>query len=243
MPRGEGGPVNYLYDGKNILEELDISGNVVARYSSRQETDQPLAELRAGTASYYQTDALGSVRSLSSSVGAVADTYTYDSFGKLTASTGTLANPFQFTGRDFDAETGLFYYRARYYDQNAGRFISEDPLGTDGGPNSYRYLGTLQRITLIHRSIRTGEMLSVVSKWTQRLPGSAKSGSEPGAPGGCSERERTRHPSSIDSMVHESRPDGGYCRQHVSPTQPRGTRLKEAARNPRGPPPVAPQPN
>src|ERR1700693_5913017 len=58
--------------------------------------------------------------------------YTYDSFGKLTASTGSLVNPFQYTARESDTETGLYYYRARYYDQNTGRFISEDPLRFDG---------------------------------------------------------------------------------------------------------------
>ncbi len=71
----------------------------------------------------------------------LANTYAYDSFGKLTASTGTLANPFQYTGREFDQETGNYFYRARYYDQNVGRFISEDPLGFKGGdPNFYGYV-------------------------------------------------------------------------------------------------------
>lgn len=135
------GTTNFLYDGKNLLEEVDNAGSVVARYTSRQETDQPLAESRSGTTSYYETDALGSVSSLSNPAGAVANTYTYDTFGKVTASTGTLTNSFQFTGREFDPETGLFYYRARYYDQNAGRFISEDPLGFNGGTNNYRYVG------------------------------------------------------------------------------------------------------
>jgi RHS repeat-associated protein len=57
----------------------------------------------------------------------------YDSFGNIAASTGSLANPFQYTGRDYDPETGLRYYRARYYDSNVGRFISEDPIRFGGG--------------------------------------------------------------------------------------------------------------
>jgi RHS repeat-associated protein len=70
----------------------------------------------------------------------LVNTYVYDSFGNLAASTGTLTNPFQYTGRDFDPETGLRYYRARYYDAQTGRFLSEDPLGFGGGdPNSYDY--------------------------------------------------------------------------------------------------------
>jgi RHS repeat-associated protein len=78
---------------------------------------------------------------LSNSAGALVNTYTYDSFGKLTASTGTLVNPFQYTGREFDPETGLYEYRARYYDQNVGRFKSEDPIRFGGGINFYRYVG------------------------------------------------------------------------------------------------------
>ena len=66
--------------------------------------------------------------------------YTYDSFGKLTASTGSLVNPFRYTARESDSETGLYYYRARYYDTTSGRFLSEDPLEFAGGFNFYRYV-------------------------------------------------------------------------------------------------------
>jgi len=63
----------------------------------------------------------------------------YNSFRKLTTSTGSLVNPFRYTARESDSETGLSYYRARYCDPAAGRFISEDPVGFDGGINFYRY--------------------------------------------------------------------------------------------------------
>jgi RHS repeat-associated protein len=133
------GTTNYLYDGPNLLEEIDNVGNVLARYTQNMEIDEPLAELRSGTISYYQQDGLGSSTSLSNSSGALANTYTYDSYGKLTASSGGISNPFQYTGRELDIETGIYYYRARYYDQNMGRFVSEDPLKTSGGLNFYRY--------------------------------------------------------------------------------------------------------
>jgi RHS repeat-associated protein len=68
------------------------------------------------------------------------NTYTYDSFGKLTASTGTLTNPIQYTGREFDQETTIYFYRSRYYDASVGRFISEDSVGFGGGSNFYRYV-------------------------------------------------------------------------------------------------------
>jgi len=99
-----------------------------------------LAMLRSSATSYYDTDGLGSITSLTNSSGAVAQTYTNDSFGKVTASSGSLTNPFQYTGREMDAETGLYYYRARYYDQSAGRFLSEDPAGFDAGANFYAYV-------------------------------------------------------------------------------------------------------
>jgi len=56
-----------------------------------------------------------------------------------TASTGSIVNPFTYTAREFDSETGLMYYRARYYDQSNGRFLSEDPIRFLGGKNYYLY--------------------------------------------------------------------------------------------------------
>src|SRR5258708_31740631 len=122
-----------------LVEEVDNSGNVLARYTEGKSMDKPLAQFRSGSMSYYQQDGLGSVTSLSNSAGAVAETYTYDSYGKPTASTGTLVNPFQYTGREFDSEAGIYYYRARYFDPGPGRFLSEDRLRFQQGPNFYRY--------------------------------------------------------------------------------------------------------
>jgi len=131
---------NYVYDGPNPVEEVDQSGNVLARYVQGLGVDQPLAELRTGTKSYYEQDGVNSVTSLSSSAGTLANTYTYDSFGKLLASTGTVTNPFQYTGRESDQETTIYFYRSRYYDASVGRFISEDSIGFSGGNNFYRYV-------------------------------------------------------------------------------------------------------
>ena len=132
--------MNYLYDGFNLIEEMDGGGNVLTKYSSGLDTDESLSMLRSGVTSYFQTDDLRSPTSLSSTAGALAKTYTYDAFGNLIASTGTLTNPFQYTGREFDSETGLSFYRARYYDSTIGRFISEDPIRFDGGFDFYVYV-------------------------------------------------------------------------------------------------------
>ncbi len=133
------GTTNYVYDRMGLVEEVDNSGNVLARYTQGKSMDKPLAQFRSGSMSYYQQDGLGSVTSLSNSASSVAETYTYDSYGKPTASTGTLVNPFQYTGREFDSETDIYYYRARYFDPSAGRFLNQDPIRFGGGVNFYAY--------------------------------------------------------------------------------------------------------
>jgi RHS repeat-associated protein len=131
----------YAYDQDNLIEKTNASGGIVARYTQTDSIDEPVAMLRSSATSYFHADGLGSVTSLSSAAGAIANTYTYDSFGKLTVSTSSLVNPFQYTARESDAETGLYYYRARYYDQNTGRFMSEDSIRYDAGDsNFYRYV-------------------------------------------------------------------------------------------------------
>jgi RHS repeat-associated protein len=132
---------DYLYDGPNRLEDVDVNGNLLARYVQGKGIDEPLEEIASGTTSYYQQDGLGSVTSLSSTTGTIGNnTYTYDSYGNTTTS-ATVVNPYRYTGREFDTETGLYYYRARYYDQSVGRFLSEDPSGLGGGINFYSYTG------------------------------------------------------------------------------------------------------
>ncbi|MGH9670842.1 MAG: RHS repeat-associated core domain-containing protein, partial [Terriglobales bacterium] len=134
------GTTNYAYDGADMTEEVDAAGSVLARYAMGPGIDQPLAMLRSGATSYYQADGLGSITSVTDASGGLAASYAYDSFGKPIQSTGTLVSPFRYTGREFDSETGLYYYRARYYDSNGGRFISEDPLGPAAGLSLYAYV-------------------------------------------------------------------------------------------------------
>jgi RHS repeat-associated protein len=131
-----GGTSVFAYDGDNLIEETNSSGTVVARYEQTQNIDEPLAMLRSSTTSYYNADGLGSVTSLANASGTLTQSYTYDSFGKTTP-TGSVVNPFQYTGRELDSETGLYYYRARYYDPGVGRFIGEDPI--QSGLNFYAY--------------------------------------------------------------------------------------------------------
>jgi RHS repeat-associated protein len=171
------GTTNYLYDGHNLIDELDNSGNVLARYTQGAGIDQPLSELRSGATSYYEQDALGTVTSLSNGAGALANTYTYDSFGKLSASTGSITNPFQYTGREFDQETGLLFNRARYFDPSAGRFLSEDPVGFWGGMNLYAYT----RNSPVVLKDAFGYQGCNASQWAQS-PGACAGPQDPNAP-------------------------------------------------------------
>lgn len=129
---------NYVYDATRLIEELDGTSNVLARYTQGLNIDEPLAEVRSATMSYNQTDGLGSITSLTNISAAAAATYIYDTFGNLSASTGSLTNPVRFTAREFDSETGLYYSRARYLDTGTARFLSEDPART--GTTFYAYV-------------------------------------------------------------------------------------------------------
>ena len=129
----------YAYDWVDLIEETNSTGTSVARYLQGANVDEPLVMLRGGTTSYYEQDGNNSVTSLTNAAGALAETYTFDSFGNQTASSGSLTNSFRYTGREFDTETNLHFYRARYYDQTAGRFMSEDPIRFESGINFYAY--------------------------------------------------------------------------------------------------------
>src|SRR5215472_917205 len=165
---------NYVYDGANVIEELDGSGNKLGRYAQSVGVDAQLAETRSTTTSFYEQDGLGSITSLSSPTSTLSNTYTYDAFGNLIGSTGSTINPFQYTGRDFDSETGLRYYRARYYDPQIGRFISEDPVGFDGGINFYSYvanspIGFMDQGGLAMTPAECKELLDSILKRVQKL--------------------------------------------------------------------------
>jgi RHS repeat-associated protein len=89
---------------------------------------QILEQVQGTNAYYYHADQLGSVRALTDQSKAVVATYTYDAYGQPTASTGSVANPFRYAGQYRDAESGLYYLRARYYDPATQQFLTVDPL-------------------------------------------------------------------------------------------------------------------
>ena len=94
------------------------------------------------TPSFYGYDALGSVRQLTSSTGAVTDTYDYDAWGNAVNTTGSTPNVYLYRGEQFDSDLNLYYLRARYFNPVTGRFLSRDPAaGRMGIPATrHKYL-------------------------------------------------------------------------------------------------------
>jgi RHS repeat-associated protein len=130
----------YLYDEEDIIAEYDSTGALIASYIHGPGVDEPIEMTRGGSTVYYTMDGLGSVRNLTNSTQTIVEQYDYDSFGNLAAPPIT-GNPYTYTSREYDPETGLLFYRARYYDPAIGRFITADPIGFDGGDvNFYAYV-------------------------------------------------------------------------------------------------------
>ena len=130
----------YVYDGEDILLEYDGSNVLQVRYTHGPGIDEPIAVTKGGSTFFYHQDGLGSITDLTDSAGATAKSYAYDAYGNILESLGALEQPYAYTGREFDSESGLYYLRARYYNPVLGRFISEDPIGLRGGLNLYRYV-------------------------------------------------------------------------------------------------------
>jgi RHS repeat-associated protein len=115
-----------------VVEELQ-NGAVTRVYSyGLERINQRLVS--PNRLSFYGYDGHGSVRFLTDSTGAITDTYDYDAFGILISSTGSTPNNYLFAGEQFDPALGVYYNRARYYDQLLGRFWTMDTL--QGDPQS-----------------------------------------------------------------------------------------------------------
>ena len=129
IEKDTGGAITrYLYDGEDILLEYDGANTQLARYTHGPGIDEPLIMERGSESFFYHADGLGSVTELTDSLGFVAQAYVYDSYGQVKTQFGVIPNPYTYTARELDTETGLYYYRARYYDPAVGRFLAEDSL-------------------------------------------------------------------------------------------------------------------
>ena len=124
----------YLVDDVNpthlpqVVDEL-VNGSVTRTYAyGLQLISENQLINGVWTPSFYGYDGHGSVRFLTNAIGRISDTYEYDAFGNLIASTGTTPNNYLFAGEQFDPALGLYQMRARWYQETNGRFISRDPV-------------------------------------------------------------------------------------------------------------------
>jgi RHS repeat-associated protein len=127
----------YIYDVEDIVEERTSgSSSGTIRYYHGAGIDEPLARTNASNVTtYYLADHLGSIVQETNASGAVTLEREYDPWGVATQGASTPG--YGFTGREWDAETGLYYYRARYFSAAAGKFISEDPIGFAAGSQGF----------------------------------------------------------------------------------------------------------
>jgi RHS repeat-associated protein len=132
----------YVIDRDQITFVTDELGNEAFHYLYGLNVDQVLAQDSPTGMVWSLSDRLGSIDLLTDASGNVVDKRTFDSFGNLLEQTNPLvAFRYGYTGREFDAESGLHFNRARYYDPGIGRFISVDPMSFSGGDtNLYRYV-------------------------------------------------------------------------------------------------------
>jgi RHS repeat-associated protein len=144
---------SYLYDGTDVLQEVSgpnnqkitayyrAGGRIITqqKYNISQDNEGEYQHRPEGRRLYYTYDALGSVASLSNHKGKQETRYVYDVFGEVLA--GDLTdNPYAFTGKRFDAESGLYHFHFRQYDATVGVWTTPDPIGILGGINLYAYV-------------------------------------------------------------------------------------------------------
>ena len=124
------------------IGDYDPSGNIITAYTHGPGIDEPVAMTLNNSTHFYIPDIQGSIRAIVDTQGNAVATYQYDAWGNLVSYGGPMAqeNDYLYTGREYDWQTGIYYYRARYYNPELGRFLSRDPAGMVDGPNMYVYV-------------------------------------------------------------------------------------------------------
>jgi RHS repeat-associated protein len=126
----------YLVDDRNpsgyaqVLEEY--TGTTLSRVYNYGMALVSQRQVASGTVNYYGTDGHGSTRFLLNTSSGITDTYAYDAYGILIASTGNTPNNYRYTGQQWDADLGMYYLRARYLNPQTGRFWTMDSYEGDG---------------------------------------------------------------------------------------------------------------
>jgi RHS repeat-associated protein len=129
----------YVYDGDQVIAEYDANDNLLRKFIYGPGIDESIAMIATGSTYFYLFDGLGSVTALSDVNGNLVESYSYDVFGQSTTNSA-VGNPYLFTGRRYDSESHLYYYRSRYYSPGIGRFLETDPTGYFDSLNLYTYV-------------------------------------------------------------------------------------------------------
>jgi RHS repeat-associated protein len=147
VKRGSSGTIHYVFEGTEPIFEKNITNGKIKSYvyalgKHLARVDGVIGDQTAKVY-YYHTDQVGSVKAVTDQSGKVvwnADYFAFGTqFGKNKIDSNFEEDEFAFSGKGYDGDTGLYYYNARWYDSETGRFISEDPVGDPNNPNLYSY--------------------------------------------------------------------------------------------------------
>ncbi|NLY75935.1 MAG: hypothetical protein GX075_11645 [Firmicutes bacterium] len=143
VKKAKGEITHYVFQGTEPIFEKNITTGKVKSFVYALGKHLARVDGKIGDSNakkyWYVTDHLGSVRAVTDKDGKKVWSADYLAFGKQYTKDGDFEELHSFTGKEYDPDTGLHYYNARWYDADLGRFISEDPVGDPNNPNLYSY--------------------------------------------------------------------------------------------------------
>ncbi|MBW1982021.1 MAG: hypothetical protein JRJ12_12455 [Deltaproteobacteria bacterium] len=136
----DGNLTEYFYDKEDVIAEYN-KGKAVPdlRYVHGPDIDEPLSFWMDGKLNIYILGVNNDVKRIYDSNENIVQNYVMNPFGQNLREVSIGSNAYIFNARRWDADTGLYYFRARFFDPRIGRFISPDPIRFRGGWNLYAY--------------------------------------------------------------------------------------------------------